>query len=70
MRNLDKYADAGAEQIRNNSHYDLQVTDMRALLDIAGKEGVIQAIEKAFHAGIEAGARIEKKEAEARALDK
>ena len=70
MRNLDAYAEAGAEKIRNNSHYDLQVTDMQSLLEFANKQGTILALERAFHAGIEAGARIERKEAAAHALDK
>lgn len=61
MRNFEAYAEAGAEKIRNNSRYDLQVSDMQALLALEKEQGIIQALEKAFHAGIEAGARIERK---------
>ena len=70
MRNFEAYAEAGAEKISNNSRYDLQVSDMQSLLALEKEQGIIQALEKAFHAGIEAGARIERKEAAAHALDK
>ena len=62
MRNFKKYVEEGNKKISANSRYDLQVTDFAELLKIAkGKEGIYQALEMAFAAGVEAGARIQAK---------
>ena len=65
MRNVKKYAQAGKEVINGNAHYDIQVSDIRTILDMA-EENLFQAIEYAFYAGVEAGSRIEKKANKAR----
>lgn len=61
MRNIEQYAEAGQKKIQDNAHYDLQVSDMQTLLDLANDAGMIEALERAFHAGVEAGARIQAK---------
>lgn len=58
MRNLEKFAVEGQKKIKNNSRYDIQVSDMSKLLQESTPE---QAIIKAFYAGVEAGSRIQKK---------
>lgn len=62
MRNFEKYAVEGQKKIENNSPYDMQVSDMDALLKLA-RVDMCEALRKAFHAGVEAGSRIEKKNA-------
>ena len=71
MRNFEAYAEAGKKKLQNNTRFDLQINDYNAIQNSI-KEGMslFEALEKAFHAGIEAGARIERKEAAAHALDK
>ena len=65
MRNIKKYAQAGKELIKGNAYYDIQVSDVRTILDMT-EENLVQAIEYAFYAGVEAGARVERKANKAR----
>lgn len=64
MRNLEKYAAEGKKKIEKNSHYDMQLSDYQTITEKLNKGlSLFEALEMVFHAGVEAGSRIEKKTA-------
>ena len=65
MRNFERYAEEGQKKIKSNLHYDMTVNDFYALTSKfeAGEISIYELITRAFHAGVEAGSRIEKKKA-------
>lgn len=62
MKNFENYAAEGKKKIEKNSRYDMQISDYKFVIDKI-KEGldIVDALSLVFHAGVEAGSRIEKK---------
>lgn len=64
MRNLRKYADAGQKRVKKHEKYDLTCSEIHKLMEKASKSqnNTLDAILDAFCIGVEAGARMTKKQ--------
>lgn len=52
------YIDAGRERVRDNSNYDMTMSELKILSERAVHEDLSTAIGDAYYMGIEAGARM------------
>ncbi len=70
MRNFEKYAEAGQKKIAKYSRYDMQISNYSEILTLLEEKKItiIEALNKVFNAGVEAGAKIQSKRSGA--LDK
>lgn len=63
MRNFEKYAEAGQKKIAKYSRYDMQISNYNEILSLLEEQKItiIEALNKTFNAGVEAGTKIQAK---------
>nr|MCR4685617.1 hypothetical protein [Lachnospiraceae bacterium] len=55
------YCKAGENRVKNNIRYDLNIRDLKSLIESVDKDGICEVIARAYYMGIESGCRMTEK---------